>query len=48
MTDLLLLMIVGKLFEIGNWYWIITGIISVFEFFNAIIKLGNVNNEHTK
>lgn len=45
MTDLLLLMIVGKLFEVGNWYWVIIGIISVFEFFYAIIKLGTVNKE---
>lgn len=42
MTDLLLLMIIGKLFEVGNWYWVIIGIISVFEFLSAIIKLGAV------
>ena len=45
MTDLLLLIIIGKLLEVGNWYWVLIGIISVFEFINAITKLGNINKE---
>ena len=45
MTDLLLLIIIGLISNASNWYWVLIGVISVFEFLNAIIKLGTVNKE---
>ena len=38
MTDLLLLMIVGKLFEVGNWYWVLICTYLMVEFIITMCK----------